>query len=108
MAAIGDKLDEKDTLAAAHSLAAVMGRTPAYFRDSFVRAWKSLADKLPNQEIVDVLKNPMCVGTIRDALLHTLSQRLNRRFDDLWDLCAWAQEHPAELDLSSPPVRLDR
>jgi hypothetical protein len=82
-----------------------MGRSPAFYRDKFARAWQALAPQRTNQEIINILKNPFCVGVIREDLLRILEQRANRRFADLWDMATWMRQNRPDLDLTTPPLR---
>jgi hypothetical protein len=41
-------------------------------------------------------------------VLGHLGRRLGRQFADLWEFVAWAREHQPDLDLASPPHRLER
>jgi hypothetical protein len=69
---------------------------------------EALAARLSTQALVDLLKQPTCVGPARRLVLGQLGRRLDREFEDLWEFVAWAREHQPGLDLTSPPRRFDR
>jgi hypothetical protein len=56
-------------------------------------------------ELVELLKSPGYVGAARRVVLDQLGQRSGRRFADLWEFVAWAQEQEPGLDLTTPPQR---
>jgi hypothetical protein len=61
--------------------------------------------RLSTQQLVELLKSPACVGVAGRVVLDQLGNRYRRRFTDLWEFVAWAQEHEPGLDLSTPPQR---
>jgi hypothetical protein len=69
---------------------------------------EALAVRLEPQQLVDLLKNPFCVGPAREVILQQLGRRLNQPFTSVWDFITWAQEHEPELDLHTPPRRPER
>jgi hypothetical protein len=69
---------------------------------------EALAGRLSTQALVDLLKQPTCVGLARGIVLGQLRRRLGREFADLWEFVAWARDHQPDLDLASPPRRFDR
>jgi hypothetical protein len=62
-------------------------------------------ERLPSQVLVEVLKQPLCVGAARRAVLDVLGTRYQRTFADQWDFVRFATEQRLGLDLSSPPKR---
>jgi hypothetical protein len=101
-----------------------------------VRKPQALFRALPpicsDQQLIDLLKRPLCVADAADAVLSELGRRCDRpearrraddlpallgplggrlarepamAFDDLWDAVDWLREHRPELDLTSPPHR---
>jgi hypothetical protein len=77
-------------------------------RDRLTGAFRAVAGKLDKQELVDLLKQPLCVGPARDIVLQRLGQLTRQRFNTLWEFVAWARQHEPNLDLASPPKRLGR
>ncbi len=60
---------------------------------------------LPPQQLVELLKHPMCVREARRAVLDALEFTYDRRFADLWEFVAFAEKEHTELDLLTPPKR---
>lgn len=94
----------------AHALAASAGliTSPtivAIVRTAHSPALEPAPDPLPAQALVDLLKDPLCVGQARRALLDALGNRYQRRFIDQWDFAHFATEQKLGLDLTSPPDR---
>jgi hypothetical protein len=58
---------------------------------------------LPAQVLVDLLKDPLCVGTARRPVLDQLEWHYGRTFVDQRDFARFAEEHHLDLDLLSPP-----
>jgi len=59
------------------------------------------------QDLVDLLKQPLCVGKARRVVLDQLAFRYQRTFTDHWDFVRFAEENQFGLDLTSPPRRPD-
>src|SRR5262249_54782503 len=55
------------------------------------------------QTLVDMLKQPLCVGEARRLVLGQLARHYGRPFADQWEFVEYAQEHKLGLDLTSPP-----
>jgi hypothetical protein len=60
---------------------------------------------LPAQTLVDLLKQPFCVGEVRRLVLGQLARHYQRPFADQWDFVRFAQEQKLGLDLLTPPQR---
>ena len=60
---------------------------------------------LPAQTLVELLKQPFCVGEVRRLILDQLRRHSGRPFADQWDFAAWAETHTPQRDLRSPPRR---
>jgi hypothetical protein len=67
-------------------------------------ALEPLPPPLPTQTLVDLLKQPLCVGEARRLVLDQLSRHYRRPFADQWEFVEYAQEQQLALDLLSPPV----
>jgi hypothetical protein len=52
---------------------------------------------------VELLKQPLCVGSARRVVLDQLGNRYHRHFADQWEFVRYAQEHDLRLDLTLPP-----
>jgi hypothetical protein len=61
--------------------------------------------RLSDQELVDLLKGPLCVGPARRAVLDQLQQHHQRSFADQWDFVRFAEEKKLGLDFTSQPRR---
>jgi hypothetical protein len=62
-------------------------------------------EPLPVEMIVDVLKEPLCVGPMRRAALDVLARHYRRPFTDLWDFVDYVDGQKLKLDFASPPHR---
>ena len=60
---------------------------------------------LPAQALVELLKQPFCVGEARRLVLQQLSRRYQRPFADVWDFVHFAKEQNLGLDFTTPPRR---
>jgi hypothetical protein len=60
---------------------------------------------LPAQTLVELLKQPFCVGEARRLVLEQLARHYQRPFADQWDFVRFAQEKKLPLDLLTPPQR---
>ena len=63
--------------------------------------------RLTAQELVDLLKRPMCFGKARRVVLDHLGNLHGRRFANHWEFVRFAQENHLSLDLTTPPRRPD-
>jgi hypothetical protein len=84
--------------------AAIDSLSPAAAQ-ALAEGMRSLASKLSQQEVVNLLKSPLCVGRARESLLLHLGQQHQRTFRDLWEFVEWARVNEPNLDLTSPPNR---
>jgi hypothetical protein len=55
--------------------------------------------------LVDLLKQPFCVGEARRLVLGQLARHYQRPFADQWDFVRFAEEQKLPLDLHTPPQR---
>jgi hypothetical protein len=69
-------------------------------------ALEPLSPPLSAQALVDLLKDPLCVGAARRAVLDQLARHYGRPFADQWDFVRFAEERRLGLDLLGPPPRL--
>jgi hypothetical protein len=60
---------------------------------------------LSDQELVELLKLPLCVGPARRAVLDQLGWQHQRTFADQWEFVRYAEERKLGLDFTSPPRR---
>jgi hypothetical protein len=65
----------------------------------------TLQPPLPAQTLVDLLKQPFCVGEARKLVLGQLSRHYQRPFADQWEFVRFAQDKKLPLELTSPPQR---
>jgi tRNA A-37 threonylcarbamoyl transferase component Bud32 len=59
--------------------------------------------RLSDQELVELLKHPLCVAAARRAVLDHLEARHGRKFADQWEFVRYAEEQKLGLDFTSPP-----
>jgi serine/threonine protein kinase len=64
-----------------------------------------LPRRLTDQDLVELLKDPLCVGPARHAVLDELGYCYQCHFASQWDFVRFAQEQNLSLDFSSPPNR---
>ncbi len=64
-----------------------------------------LAEPLLAAILVELLKDPLCVGAARRAVLDALGVRYGRSFADQWEFVRFAEEQELDLALTSPPQR---
>jgi len=55
------------------------------------------------QSLVDLLKQPLCIGEPRRLILEQLARHYQRPFRDQWDFVRFAEENNLDLDLTKPP-----
>ena len=68
-------------------------------------ALEPLPCRFTTPELVELLKQPTCVGPIRRVVLDHLENRYRRKFSDHWDFVHFAQDQHLGLDFTSPPSR---
>ena len=61
--------------------------------------------RLSDEQLVELLKHPLCVGTARRAVLDHLGLQHRRTFADQWEFVRYAKEQKLDLDFTSPPKR---
>jgi hypothetical protein len=64
-----------------------------------------LAKHLSLEQMVEMLRQPTCVGTAREVLLAELGRRKGRTFTDLWQLVEYLQDNARHIDLDAPAPR---
>jgi hypothetical protein len=57
------------------------------------------------QELVDLLKHPLCVGPARRVVLDQLAEHYRRPFADHWEFVRFAREQNLGLDFTAPARR---
>jgi hypothetical protein len=65
-----------------------------------------LAERIGTRQAVDLLKQPWCVGPLRQAVLQGQSRRTGRPFADVWEFVNWAVQDDPTVDLTAPPSGL--
>ncbi len=70
-------------------------------------ALEPLPPPLPAQMLVELLKQPLCVGEPRRLVLEQLARHYHRSFADQWEFVEYAQNQKLGLDLTTPPQRPD-
>jgi hypothetical protein len=61
--------------------------------------------RFSDQQLVDLLKHPLCVGEARRIVLDQLGLQHQRTFADQWEFVRFAEEQKLGLDFTSPPKR---
>jgi tRNA A-37 threonylcarbamoyl transferase component Bud32 len=61
--------------------------------------------RFSSQQLVELLKMPICVGEARRVVLDHLGNRYHRRFADVWEFVRFAQEQRLDLEFTNPPQR---
>jgi hypothetical protein len=91
-------------LACAAGLAAELGGpTPCLTAPVLAQfAYEPLPATLPVQTLVDLLKDPLCVGEARRLVLEQCEQRYGRPFADQWDFVRYAEQQNLGLDFVGP------
>jgi hypothetical protein len=69
-------------------------------------ALKPLPCRLSTQALVDLLKQPTCIGQARRIILDQLENRYRQKFADHWAFVRFAQKQKLDLDFTTPPKRL--
>jgi tRNA A-37 threonylcarbamoyl transferase component Bud32 len=67
-----------------------------------------LAERCPDQALLQLLKHPFAVDTAFDTLRDVLNKRLGQNFETRWEMVAWLRQHRPDLDLTAPPWRAER
>ena len=68
-------------------------------------ALEPLPCPLATPELVELLKQPTCIGPARRVILDQLANRYRRPFADQWAFVRFAQEQNLGLNFTSPPRR---
>jgi tRNA A-37 threonylcarbamoyl transferase component Bud32 len=106
VAPLAGQMDSTATTAAAGRAIDAMARTAdVRVSESLSQSLQALAARSAAEGLVDLLKQPTCVGEARRIVLHEMSQRANRDFAHQWEVVDWLREHQPGLNLASPPRR---
>jgi hypothetical protein len=63
--------------------------------------------RLSDQQMVELLKHPLCVGNARRIVLDQLGLHHGRTFADQWDFVRYAEEQKLGVDFTTPPKQPD-
>jgi hypothetical protein len=74
-----------------------------YARAMLTRRLQLLVSKMSMPEIVELLKNPICVGLAQSIILEQLQQKHRVVFADQWAFIRFVQEKKMGLDFVTPP-----
>jgi hypothetical protein len=72
---------------------------------TLTQATQPLPSRVSTQQLVDLLKMPLCIGDARTVFLEMLGQRYHRTFADQWEFVEYAEKQLPGIDLKSPPKR---
>jgi hypothetical protein len=61
--------------------------------------------RLSTQQLVELLKQPTCIGPARRVILDQLENRYRGKFADHWAFVRFAKEQKLGLDFTTPPKR---
>ncbi len=89
-ASIGMSLAETNRAGSLAALHVALGPAPGY---------------LSTQDLIDLLKHPLCIGEARHVLLDQLEHHYQRQFADTWEFVRFARQAKLDLDFSTPPQR---
>jgi serine/threonine protein kinase len=90
---------------AGRMLNAVALTTDKRFREHWGRILTSVAERLDRDQLIDLLKQPTCVGAANEIVLRQLSERMKQPFATTWDLVAYLEKNEPGIDLPAPPRR---
>src|SRR5262249_10274154 len=78
---------------------------PLLVPPAILLALEPLPCRFSTQELVDLLKHPLCVDEARRVVLEQLENRYRRTFADHWAFVRFAQQQNLGVDFTSPPRR---
>jgi serine/threonine-protein kinase len=68
-------------------------------------ATESFPRRFSDQQSVELLKHPLCVGPARRTVLDQLGIHHGRTFADVWEFVRYAEEQRLDIDFATPPNR---
>jgi hypothetical protein len=92
------------TVASAVAFATSTGR-PLCTLTFVIAARESPPCRLTDQQLIELLKMPTCIGTARRVVLDQFGNRYRRYFADVWAFVRFAKENKLDLDVTTPPHR---
>jgi hypothetical protein len=84
---------------------AISDRQPLLAPAALVLALEPPPCRLSTQQLVELLKHPLCVDQARRIVLEQLENRYRRPFADHWEFVRFATEQRLGLDFTTPPRR---
>jgi tRNA A-37 threonylcarbamoyl transferase component Bud32 len=84
------------------AIGSVLPGQPFLVPTAHLPALEPLPGRLSEQELVDLLKHPLCVDQARRVVLDVLEQRYRRSFADHWEFVRFATEQRLDLDFTPP------
>jgi hypothetical protein len=98
------EVQRERSLSAATTLAVQAGDVPPLASLGFLTlAAKPLPWCVSTPDLIELLKQPLCVGVARRAVLDQLEVRYHRPFADQWEFIHFAQGQHLGLDFATPP-----
>jgi serine/threonine protein kinase len=82
---------------------AASDRQPLLAPATLVLALEPPPCRLSIQQLVDLLKHPLCVDEARRIVLEQLENRYRRHFANHWEFVRFAEQHNLGLDFTTPP-----
>src|SRR5262249_41971642 len=115
LAAVAARLDPKQAAQVAATLTQAMAKTiDSDALDALAQGLSvtligvdptEMSRRFSTQQLVDLLKQPTCIGRARRLILDQLENRYRQKFTDHWDFVRFAEKQKLGLDLTSPPRR---
>ncbi len=101
----GDPRHPATRAAALVAVGAVLPGQPLPAPAMHLPAFEPPPCRLSTQDLVNLLKHPLCVDPARRVVLEQLARRYRRPFADHWEFVRFAQEQNLGLDFTTPPRR---
>jgi hypothetical protein len=80
-------------------------RQPLLIPAALVLALEPPPCRLSTPQLVELLKDPLCVDQARRVVLEQLERRYRRTFANHWEFVRFAQQQNLGLDFTTPPRR---
>jgi hypothetical protein len=71
-------------------------------------SYRKTLDRLDLPAIVELMKHPLCVGSLRSLALQRAEQVAGTPFKSRWEFVEWLRQRHPEIDLSAPPKYLQK
>lgn len=102
---LSGEMDDSNALPRLHSRLALPMTPKGCLAELRGRAAEPFRRRLSDQQLVDLLKLPLCVGPARRAILNQLEAHHQRKFAGRWEFVRYAEVQKLNLDFSTTPQR---